>query len=73
MKHTHIGVYGGNDSEREFTKSEVSNIPRFFAFHSKDFLKTILEKHFHIVNFESFNIGGESEIDTFHSIIMQKN
>ena len=69
----YMGVYGGNDTEEEFTNSEVSDIPRFYAFHSEDFLKTILEKHFHIVNFTSFNIGGESEIDTFHSIIMEKN
>ena len=68
----YMGVYGGNDSEGEFTKSEVSNIPRFFAFHSEDFLKTILKKHFHIVKFVSFNIGGESEIDIFHSIIMER-
>jgi len=43
-----------------------------FAFHSEDYLKTILGNHFHIMNFTSFNIGGESEIDIFHSIIMEK-
>lgn len=65
-----LGLYGGEDTENEFVKSEVSDVPRFFAFHSENYLKTTLEKVFEILQFDSFHIGTGTDI--FHSIIMRK-
>jgi len=68
----YIGVYGGEDTENEFVKSEVSDVPRFFVFHSESYLKTTLEDYFQILNFETLNISTGTEVDVFHSIIMRK-
>jgi SAM-dependent methyltransferase len=65
-----LGLYGGEDTENESIKSEVSDVPRFFAFHSENYLKTTLGKVFEILQFDSFDIGSDSDI--FHSIIMRK-
>lgn len=66
----YMGVYGGEDTENEFIKSDVSDVPRLFSFHSANSLKTTLENFFQILNFESFDIGTGTDI--FHSIIMRK-
>jgi Methylase involved in ubiquinone/menaquinone biosynthesis len=66
----YMGLYGGEDTENEFIKSDVSDAPRLFSFHSANYLKTTLEIYFNIVNFESFDIGTGTDI--FHSIILRK-
>ncbi|MCL2399999.1 MAG: class I SAM-dependent methyltransferase [Defluviitaleaceae bacterium] len=68
----YMGLYGGQDAENEFVKSEVSDAPRFFSFHSDSYLKTTLENHFDILDFETIDVSTGSEIDIFHSIIMRK-
>lgn len=65
-----MGVYGGDDTEETYVKSEVSDSPRFFALHSKNYLVEILSKVFEIVEFNSFEIGNSTDI--FHSIILRK-
>ena len=68
----YMGLYGGQDTEDEFVKNEVSDAPRFFAFHSENYLKTALENCFEILNFETINIGTNTEEDIFHSVTMRK-
>ena len=68
----YIGLYGGKDTEGEHINSEVSDIPRFFAFHSENYLKMILLKHFKIVKFETIKIDAYGSIDGFHSIVLKK-
>jgi SAM-dependent methyltransferase len=68
----YMGLYGGDDTENDFVKNEVSEAPRFFAFHSDSYLKKTLIDYFQIINFETFNIGTDEEIDIFHSIILRK-
>jgi cyclopropane fatty-acyl-phospholipid synthase-like methyltransferase len=68
----YMGLYGGDDTESEFVKNEVSDTPRFFAFHSESFLKIVLNDCFHIHSFETFNTGTGPEVDAFHSIILRK-
>ena len=68
----YMGLYGGQDTEGEFIKIEVSDAPRFFAFHSKSYLKEVLERHFRIIDFETLDVDSHGNIDTFHSIIMRK-
>lgn len=68
----YMGVYGGEDFEGEYVKSEVSNAPRFFSYHSESRLKTTLENYFQIIVFEQFDVGRGTEIDIFQSIIMSK-
>lgn len=67
-----MGVYGGEDFEGEYTKSEVSTIPRFFSYYSESCLKAILENYFQIIAFQQFDVGRGLEIDIFQSIIMRK-
>jgi cyclopropane fatty-acyl-phospholipid synthase-like methyltransferase len=67
----YMGLYGGEDTENEFINSDVSDTPRFFSFYSASQLKTTLEDFFHIIHFESFDIGTGKDI--FHSIIMRKS
>ncbi|MDF2685774.1 MAG: class SAM-dependent methyltransferase [Clostridia bacterium] len=67
-----MGLYGGEDTESEIVKSEVSDAPRLFSFHSEKYLRTTLENFFRIINFESFDIGTGTEVDIFHSIILRK-
>ena len=68
----YMGVYGGNDSENEYVKKEVSEIPRFFAYHSKSYLISLLEKYFEIIIFDEININDKTECDIFYSIVMVK-
>ena len=67
----YMGLYGGQDTENEFVKSEVSDAPRFFAMHSERYLKTALENYFEILDFETLVIGADRS-DIFHSITMRK-
>jgi len=67
-----MGVYGGEDFEGEYVKSEVSNAPRLFSYHSESRLKAMLENYFQIISFEQFDVGKGVEIDIFQSIIMRK-
>lgn len=64
----YLGLYGGNDTETEFIKSDISDTPRFFAFHSDIYLKNVLKDQFNIINFETLDLG----TDIFHSIILRK-
>jgi len=66
----YMGLYGGDDTESEIMKSEVSDAPRLFTLHSEKYLKATLKNHFRILSFESFETGAEKDI--FHSIIMRK-
>jgi len=66
----YMGVYGGDDTQCEFIKSDISDAPRLFSFFSADYLKSALESIFYILDFESFDIGTGTDI--FHSIIMRK-
>ena len=68
----YMGLYGGQDTEDEFVKSEVSDAPRFFAFHSEDYLKATLTNYFEILDFEKLDIGADGKIDFFHSVTMRK-
>jgi SAM-dependent methyltransferase len=72
----YMGLYGGQDTENEFVKIEVSDAPRFFAFHSDTYLKIILENYFEILDFETLDIGSgtgvNTAVDIFYSITMRK-
>ena len=64
----YMGLYGGKDIETEFVKSDVSDVPRFFAFHSEEFLRSVLQEHFDVISFETLDL----ETDIFHSVILRK-
>lgn len=64
----YMGLYGGEDKETEFIKSDVSDAPRFFAFHSEGFLRSVLQENFDIISFETLDL----ETDIFHSVILRK-
>jgi len=72
----YMGLYGGQDTENEFVKSEVSDAPRFFALHSDTYLKTTLGNYFEILDFETLDIGSgtgvNTAVDIFHSVTMRK-
>jgi SAM-dependent methyltransferase len=68
----YMGVYGGNDTENEYKKEEVSDVPRFFALHSEKYLKKLLEIHFKIIDFKKINFSKGTEKEIFYSIIMKK-
>jgi len=68
----YMGLYGGQDTEGDFVRSEVFDAPRFFAFHSEGYLKEILRNHFDILEFETIDTGVGTDVDDFHSIIMRK-
>ncbi len=64
----YMGVYGGEDTESNWI-NDVSEIPRFFSYYSKDKLKEVLQDVFEIVSFDQFDVC--KNID-FQSIIMRK-
>ena len=68
----YMGLYGGQDTENEFVKSDVSDFPRFFALHSDTYLKSVLGSCFHILDFQTIDIKTGTQPDIFHSIIMRK-
>lgn len=64
----YMGLYGGEDKETGFIKSDVSDAPRFFAFHSEEFLRSVVREHFDVISFETLDL----ETDIFHSVILRK-
>ena len=68
----YMGVYGGEDVEREYVKSEVSDAPRLFSFYSEKSLKSAMESFFQIISFESLDIETDDGRDVFHSITLRK-
>ena len=68
----YIGLYGGKDTEEEFIKKEISEAPRFFSFHSEEYLKSTLKDIFQILKFESIEISNDTETGVFYSITMRK-
>ena len=68
----YMGLYGGKDTEKEIVKIEVSDVPRFFAFHSEDYLKDTLKDYFKIINFETLDVEINAKMDIFHSITLRK-
>lgn len=67
-----MGVYGGEDNEKDFVVEEVTEIPRFFASYTDSKLKEILSKFFDIVTFEQIDIGQNPENLSFQAITMRK-
>jgi len=68
----YMGLYGGKDTENELVKTEASDIPRFYALHSEDYLKDTLKDYFEIINFETLDVEPNPEMDIFHSITLRK-
>ncbi|ERI93597.1 methyltransferase domain protein [Clostridiales bacterium oral taxon 876 str. F0540] len=64
----YMGVYGGEDSEREFV-NEVANTPRFFSSYSEGRLKEVLSEVFEIIRFEQIDVGRNMD---FQAVIMRK-
>ena len=68
----YMGLYGGEDTENEIVISEISDAPRFFAFHSERYLRDTLSGSFDILDFETLEIGQDNRSAAFHSIIARK-
>ena len=68
----YMGVYGGNDTESEYVKMEISEIPRFFTHNSENYLRAILDKIFQIITFEKIELENTGDIEYFYSITMKK-
>jgi len=68
----YMGVYGGNDTESEYVKIEISEVSRFFAHHSERYLRKTLEEIFQIIAFEKIKLENTGDIDFFYSITMKK-
>ena len=69
----YMGLYGGNDIEKEMVFSDVSDVPLFFTFHSEDYLKFTLKEYFEIIGFEDINIEHHVRgFETFYSIVLRK-
>lgn len=64
----YLGLYGGDDTETEFVKSDIPDAPRLFTFYSDNYLKNVLKNQFDIISFETLDLG----TDIFHSIILRK-
>jgi len=67
----YMGVYGGEDSESEYVKSDVSEYPRFFSSYSKEALHGILCKQFEIITFRQYDVQRGRSFE-FQSILMRK-
>ena len=68
----YMGVYGGNDTESEYVKMEISEIPRFFTHNSENYLRAILDIIFQIITFEKIELENTGDIEYFYSITMKK-
>ena len=72
----YMGQYGGNDTESDYIKKEVSDTPRLYALYSASFLKTTLADCFDIIDYETLDVRSSDDTftftNTFHSIIMRK-
>ena len=75
----YMGIYGGQDVEGEVILNSVcglptgsiSETPLFYALHSEDYLKSVLAKHFEILDYEQICVN-KGEISIFHSVTMRK-
>lgn len=67
----YMGVYGGEDSESEYVKSDFSECPRFFSSYSKEVLQGILCKQFEIITFRQYDVRRGRSFE-FQSILMRK-
>ena len=68
----YMGVYGGEDFEKEYVKGEVSEAPRFFSYHLKEGLEAVLKNHFQIISFEQFEASRGAAMDVVQSVVMRK-
>ena len=68
----YLGIYGGEDFEREYIKSDVSDAPCFFSYHIKEHLETKLENYFEIISSEQFEVDRGAGVDIVQSIVMRK-
>ncbi|MBQ2915549.1 MAG: class I SAM-dependent methyltransferase [Clostridia bacterium] len=66
----YMGLYGGDDVEKEWVKGDISDAPRFFAFYSAEYLRSVLDKIFSIESFKTFPVNDGRDI--FHSVILRK-
>ena len=67
----YMGVYGGQNSESEYVKSDISEHPRFFASYSKEALQDVLGKQFEIISFRQYDVNRGRSFE-FQSILMRK-
>ena len=67
----YMGVYGGENSEEEYIKKEVSEHPRFFSSYDKETLYEVLAKHFQIISFQEYDVHRGRSYQ-FQSVIMRK-
>jgi len=66
-----MGVYGGENTESEYVKTELSQHPRFFSYFSKDALQEVLAMQFEIISFKQYDVQrGRSH--EFQSVLMRK-
>jgi len=73
----YIGVYGGDDWEREDVMHEDLDVPRYYASYSLDSLVCALGNHFMIVSSRQLDPGLDFKKSfghyAFHSVVVQKN
>jgi len=66
-----MGVYGGENTENEYIREELSQYPRFFSYFSKDALQEVLAQQFEIISFKQYDVQrGRSH--EFQSVLMRK-
>ena len=69
----YLGLYGGNDSEMDFVKSDISDVPRFYALHSEKFLRSVLENRYEILSYEPIEVTDRGpEFTLFHSFTLRR-
>jgi len=71
----YMGLYGGQDTQSEYVISEISDAPRYFVFHSAQYLTSVLSQTFIILDFLTLNVGTggvQAPGDIFHSVTMRK-
>ena len=68
-----MGLYGGNDIEKELVFIDVSDIPLNFTFYSENYLKSTLKKYFEIISFEQIDIDHQlNDFKKFNSVVLRK-
>jgi len=68
----YMGLYGGDDIEKELVFSDVSDVPLFLIFHSKDCLKSAFREYFEIVSFECIYLENKENFNNFYSFVLRK-
>jgi len=69
----YMGLYGGNDIEKELFFNDVSDIPLNFTFYSENYLKSTLKKYFEIISFEQIDIDHQlNDFKKFNSVVLRK-